>query len=350
MRGAMSDGRSGISATAELAVREEHQAERLDRRAAFDVTDRVCKTLEAERARQDAERALRPPSALVGDASTELVPAAQWGLNVGDSIPPVRLSYTDTLANPETVAVDASEQRAWLATRANLLSPALDAAKTVGASNSIEKMLCHQLAAAHHAAMELLIKAQDSQVFGKLAPVEHVRMTNGAARLMDVFQAGCLALQKLQGKRRSAGRRAAPAAGPRLRWRKGCRCREATPQGQAGAGDAHRREVEEMSDLPHARRLGWLKNGNPPGDLSQVPRCGARTKGRGTPCHGPSMKNGRCRMHGGKSTGPRTPEGLERSRRANWKHGGCSRETRELLRENRRRWRELTALLARLPE
>ncbi|MFC1944498.1 HGGxSTG domain-containing protein [Chloroflexota bacterium] len=24
------------------------------------------------------------------------------------------------------------------------------------------------------------------------------------------------------------------------------------------------------------------------------------------------MKNGRCRMHGGKSTGPRTPEGLER--------------------------------------
>jgi hypothetical protein len=25
-------------------------------------------------------------------------------------------------------------------------------------------------------------------------------------------------------------------------------------------------------------------------------------------------------MHGAKSTGPRTPEGLERCRRANWKH------------------------------
>jgi len=36
--------------------------------------------------------------------------------------------------------------------------------------------------------------------------------------------------------------------------------------------------------------------------------------------------NGRCRVHGGKSTGPRTPEGLERSRRANWKHGYYSRE------------------------
>jgi hypothetical protein len=33
------------------------------------------------------------------------------------------------------------------------------------------------------------------------------------------------------------------------------------------------------------------------------------------------MRNGRCRMHGGASAGPRTREGLERSRRARWKHG-----------------------------
>ena len=32
------------------------------------------------------------------------------------------------------------------------------------------------------------------------------------------------------------------------------------------------------------------------------------------------MPNGRCRMHAGTSTGPRTSEGLERSRKANWKH------------------------------
>jgi hypothetical protein len=37
------------------------------------------------------------------------------------------------------------------------------------------------------------------------------------------------------------------------------------------------------------------------------------------------MPNGRCKLHGGKSTGPRTQEGLERSRRANWKHGHFSR-------------------------
>ena len=41
------------------------------------------------------------------------------------------------------------------------------------------------------------------------------------------------------------------------------------------------------------------------------------------------MANGRCRMHGGPSTGPRTVEGLERSRRSNWKHGYYSAERSE---------------------
>lgn len=50
------------------------------------------------------------------------------------------------------------------------------------------------------------------------------------------------------------------------------------------------------------------------------PRCGAKTRA-GTPCRGPGMPNGRCRMHGGTSIGPHTAEGLERCRRANWKHG-----------------------------
>jgi len=71
---------------------------------------------------------------------------------------------------------------------------------------------------------------------------------------------------------------------------------------------------------PPVLRRGWLKNGNPPGDFRKAPRCGAKTR-RGTPCQAPAMANGRCRMHGGKSTGPRTPEGLERLRQAKTKHG-----------------------------
>ena len=44
------------------------------------------------------------------------------------------------------------------------------------------------------------------------------------------------------------------------------------------------------------------------------------------------MANGRCRLHGGKSTGPRTADGLERMRRANTKHGLYSAETLQLMR------------------
>ena len=80
---------------------------------------------------------------------------------------------------------------------------------------------------------------------------------------------------------------------------------------------------------PRATRCGWLKNNNPPGDPSNAPRCGAKTR-KGTPCRAPAMPNGRCRMHGGKSTGPRTPEGLERSRKANWKHGYYSAESKAM--------------------
>jgi hypothetical protein len=62
-------------------------------------------------------------------------------------------------------------------------------------------------------------------------------------------------------------------------------------------------------------------------------RCGAKTRA-GHPCGRYAMVNGRCRMHGGLSTGPRTPEGLERSRKARWKHGRCSAEAIAKRREN----------------
>jgi hypothetical protein len=44
------------------------------------------------------------------------------------------------------------------------------------------------------------------------------------------------------------------------------------------------------------------------------------------------MRNGRWRLHGGKSTGPRTPEGLERMRKAKTKHGLYMAEAIELRR------------------
>ena len=41
-------------------------------------------------------------------------------------------------------------------------------------------------------------------------------------------------------------------------------------------------------------------------------KCGARTRAGGH-CKAPGRTNGRCRMHGGLSTGPKTPEGRKRS-------------------------------------
>ena len=42
-------------------------------------------------------------------------------------------------------------------------------------------------------------------------------------------------------------------------------------------------------DEPYAKRRGWLKNGNPAGDPSTAPRCGARTR-KGAACKGPAMQ------------------------------------------------------------
>ena len=68
-------------------------------------------------------------------------------------------------------------------------------------------------------------------------------------------------------------------------------------------------------------------------------RCGARTRS-GASCKSPAMQNGRCRMHGGTSTGPRTSEGLERMRRANTRHGIYSEESRRQMRAIRKLVRE----------
>lgn len=53
-----------------------------------------------------------------------------------------------------------------------------------------------------------------------------------------------------------------------------------------------------------------------------VKLCGAKARqNKHQPCRQPAMKNGRCRLHGGKSTGPKTKEGKIKSARANYKHG-----------------------------
>ena len=63
---------------------------------------------------------------------------------------------------------------------------------------------------------------------------------------------------------------------------------------------------------------GWLWQVGPnwPGT-----GCGAKTRA-GTPCKNPAVRGRRrCRMHGGKSTGAKTPEGRAKLRALHLKHG-----------------------------
>jgi len=82
--------------------------------------------------------------------------------------------------------------------------------------------------------------------------------------------------------------------------------------------------TKSIAEIGKATRFGhdW------PGE-----RCGAKTR-RGTECQRPAHKhNKRCSLHGGRSTGARTPEGLQRISAANLKHG---RYTKDKLERQRR--------------
>jgi len=59
------------------------------------------------------------------------------------------------------------------------------------------------------------------------------------------------------------------------------------------------------------------------------------------------MRNGRCRFHGGKSTGPRTAAGLANSRTVRRTHGGYSAEIIALGRIAAAHARRVRALVAR---
>ena len=96
-----------------------------------------------------------------------------------------------------------------------------------------------------------------------------------------------------------------------------------------------------MSGNPVNSTKGWLVN------LLQAhaaPRCGARNRA-GKSCRSPAMTNGRCRLHGGLSTGAPRGEGngmfkhglwsieaIERRRKATAEMRRIRREIQELVR------------------
>ena len=77
----------------------------------------------------------------------------------------------------------------------------------------------------------------------------------------------------------------------------------------------------------------------------QGQRCEAKTR-RGTACQKPPLRDKtRCRLHGGLSTGPKTPEGKARIAAAHWKHG---RRSRAFTEARKQIWADLRAVEARM--
>ena len=56
-------------------------------------------------------------------------------------------------------------------------------------------------------------------------------------------------------------------------------------------------------------------------------KCGAKARtNANNPCRNLGMKNGRCRLHGGLSTGPKTLDGIQKIKKSITKHGFYSKE------------------------
>ena len=77
-------------------------------------------------------------------------------------------------------------------------------------------------------------------------------------------------------------------------------------------------------------------------------RCCAKTR-MGTPCQRPArLPVGRCRLHGGASTGPRTEAGLARLTAARTTHGKYTKEKRAAAKRRAEVGRQTRAELAEL--
>jgi hypothetical protein len=74
----------------------------------------------------------------------------------------------------------------------------IDAAQSIQAENSLEKMLAHQMAVAHEMAMRFADRALSCQHARAGDQVEATRCANTAARLMGTFQDAMLTLQRIR--------------------------------------------------------------------------------------------------------------------------------------------------------
>jgi hypothetical protein len=208
-------------------------------------------------------------------------------------------------------------------------------------------LFAHQLAAAHRLMMRLSGRA-DAVVTAAdpLDRPEGLRLAHGAARLMERFRQGVTILNRLRTgpdtPRPVAYYLARPISDEQ---REEERLEDLAAGLDPDTGLPAGAPLGAKAGRPVLRRRGRLNNGNPGGDFLVAPRCGARTRAACS-CRQPAMANGRCRFHGGKSTGPRTEAGRARARTNRLVHGLRSAELVALAAAASTAHRRLGVLLA----
>ena len=126
---------------------------------------------------------LKPQEALQTGAGGEIIPPVSMGLQGLETI----------IREPDLLNLGASSQRMDLVEKAGVLELALETSHLCGTKGPVQKMLTHQLAAAHKRALELMgesAQAKDPDIACKKAKV--------AAKMMDAFSRAALTLQRLQ--------------------------------------------------------------------------------------------------------------------------------------------------------
>jgi hypothetical protein len=157
-------------------------------------------------------QALEPMQARPG-LGGELAPLDTY---LGGPVPPTSVMLHNTITAPNCVTADASRERLELAHSAGALEMGIDAAETIQAANSLEKMLAHQMAAIHGATMRMT--EQLNRCIERMAPEKHAsddgearreganvqasRLAGAISRMSGSFQQGIGTLQRL----RSGGR------------------------------------------------------------------------------------------------------------------------------------------------
>ncbi len=113
----------------------------------------------------------------------------------GEALPQDDPALRDTMKNPTTTALDASAERLRLVSQVGVDAVALclDASDTAQPSNSLERMLSHQLAVLHVAAMDNMAKANLQQ-----NPEIAIKIMNLALRAMATYQTGLLTVKRLK--------------------------------------------------------------------------------------------------------------------------------------------------------